>query len=308
MIEYWVSFTIIALLIPLSVFGFIGWSASKMNPKPTKEQYAHAGAKGIALTLFYWLCDLFYMACFQDYLVWKFIFGGTIMVIVFANLAMAFSNPNTKRGLNKIWLIQDFLVGIGLTVYLIYLIPNPDIQQVVIPIVSAIYGGLITLVGVAWTIKKSDKDRKDEEEKKAKPLFTFNMLDKEPVGKEIKKLCVPEDLELSYPQDVYVEFENSDRSIVQLVKLYHDGKWFELQGNTVMLPNKTCFFSFRYNSPLNIFLVVKDTFDKEYYYHVKVVFKYQLLGSSKKFNTLRELKEIPKEEVNKLIKEGTKYE
>lgn len=68
-------------------------------------------------------------------------------------------------------MLQDFLVGIGLTVYLIYLIPEKELQTIILTIVAALYGGLITLVGVAWTIKKSDKDRKEDEIKHEKPYF-----------------------------------------------------------------------------------------------------------------------------------------
>ena len=54
------------------------------------------------------------------------------------------------------------IIGVGLSVYLIYIIPNKDLQAIVIPIVSAVYGGLITLVGVAWTIKDTNDKRKED--------------------------------------------------------------------------------------------------------------------------------------------------
>ena len=60
-------------------------------------------------------------------------------------------------------MVFDFVLGVGLSIYLIYIIPNEGLQNIIIPIVSAVYGGLLTLVGVAWTIKKSDSDRKQEE-------------------------------------------------------------------------------------------------------------------------------------------------
>ena len=274
----------------------------------TKEMEKNANIKLFKVMLFYWLCDLFYMACFIDSLVCKFVFGGLIMTIIFMNLSLSFSNPKEKVALERIGLVQDFLIGIGLTIYLIYIVPNVEVKEILIPVVAAVYGGLITLVGVAWTIRKSDKDRKLEEENKAKPLFTFNMLDKEPVGSTIKKLCVPEDLEIKFEQEVYAELENSEKSTIQLMRLFHDDKWFELQGNRIMLPNKTCFISFRYNSPLNIFLEVEDSLGKKYYYHLKVVFLYKMLGSERKFNTIREINEISETEMNKLIKEEPKHE
>ena len=89
------------------------------------------------------------------------------MVIIFYNLSKVFVNGNDKF---KFGLIQDFIVGLALTMYLIYIIPNQELQNIIISIVSAVYGGLLTLIGVAWTIRKSDKDRKIEEEQKAKPI------------------------------------------------------------------------------------------------------------------------------------------
>ena len=57
-----------------------------------------------------------------------------------------------------------------------------------------------------------------------------------------------------------------------------------------MLPNKTCYFSFKYNSPLNIYLVVKDVFEKEYLYHIEVVFLHTVASTGKNFCTIRSIK------------------
>ena len=53
------------------------------------------------------------------------------------------------------------IVGVALTVYLIYIIPDENLQVVVLAIVGALYGGIMTLVGVAWTIKDG-QDREQE--------------------------------------------------------------------------------------------------------------------------------------------------
>ena len=85
MIGYWTSFILIAIIIPVGIFTFIEWGATKMDTKPTKEQHARACAKGFYYTFFYWLCDLFYMACFINNLICKYVFGGLILVIIFVN-------------------------------------------------------------------------------------------------------------------------------------------------------------------------------------------------------------------------------
>ena len=35
-----------------------------------------------------------------------------------------------------------------------------SLREIITTIVSAVYGGLLTLVGVAWTIRKGDDDRR----------------------------------------------------------------------------------------------------------------------------------------------------
>lgn len=161
----WLIFGLIFLAIPFGLFGIKEYTAKKVNP--TEEQKKIANQRFTLLCLFYWLCDFFYMTFIVKNLIWRFILGGLIMVIIFYNLSKVFVNGNDKF---KFGLIQDFIVGLALTMYLIYIIPNQELQNIIISIVSAVYGGLLTLIGVAWTIRKSDKDRKIEEEQKAKPI------------------------------------------------------------------------------------------------------------------------------------------
>lgn len=162
---YWFAFSIIALSIPIGCVTFKVWAESKNTY--TGEQVKTANIRLAKYMLFYWLLDLFYMACFNQWLVWQFLFGGLAMLIVFYSLTVAFLSENKT---NKWLLLSDFILGIVLTIYLIYIIPNANLQSIVIPVISAVYGGLLTLVGVAWTIKKSNNDRRMEEQQKAKPI------------------------------------------------------------------------------------------------------------------------------------------
>lgn len=162
----WLIFGLIILMVPVGLYEIKNFVAKRINP--TEEQNKIVNQRFAILCLFYWLCDCFYMTFIINNLTWKFIFGGLIMVIIFYNLSKAFINGDSQL---KFGLIQDFIVGVALTIYLIYIIPNENLQQIVIPIVSAVYGGLLTLVGVAWTIRKSDKDRKLEEKNKVKPYL-----------------------------------------------------------------------------------------------------------------------------------------
>ena len=161
----WLLFALVLLLIPLGLVSIKNFALKKITP--TKEQETKANQRLFVLCLFYLLCDFFYMTFIINNLTLRLILGGLIMIIVFYNLSKAFISGNKVFNFG---LIQDFIVGISLTVYLIYIIPNKELQEIIIPIIAAVYGGLLTLVGVAWTIRKSDNDRKIEEEQKAKPI------------------------------------------------------------------------------------------------------------------------------------------
>ena len=165
----WIIFAVVFLLFPIAVVNFKIMAEKRINP--TEEQKKKANLNCGFFILFYWLCDLFYMAVILDSLALKFVFGGLIMLIIFYNLSKAFISGASHF---KWGLIQDFLVGVGMSIYLIYIIPSADLKEVVIPIVSAVYGGLITLVGVAWTIKKTDDDRKAESIIHATPYLQIN--------------------------------------------------------------------------------------------------------------------------------------
>lgn len=170
MTTHWIIFTIIAVITLFAIPALKNWVLSKSKITITPKIESIANSRVVLYIFFYLLCDLFYMSCFINNLICKYIFGGLIMIIIFTNLSKSASIPKDKTNFEKFGMIQDFVVGIALSVYLIYIIPDKDIQDIVIPIVSAVYGGIITLVGVALTIKKSDKDRHEDEMKKAKPL------------------------------------------------------------------------------------------------------------------------------------------
>lgn len=293
---YWFAFALIAVSIPIGCVTVKAWAESK-NTYST-EQVKAANVRLGKYIMFYWLLDLFYMACFNQWLVLQFVFGGLAMLIVFYSLTVAFLSESKT---NKWLLLTDFLLGIGLTVYLIYIIPNDGLQEILIPIISAVYGGLLTLVGVAWTIKSNNKDRKadlerienerkEEERKKAKPLFTFNMFDHIPNVKDGRKLCVTID-DLNKDCSVHAEIENSDKSSFEIKRLYHDKKWYELNGNTVILPNSKVLFAFNFNDVFDMYLEVVDSLGYTYYYELKVL--HLVIGKGDKFfHTIREIKEI----------------
>ena len=179
----WLIFAIVIIVTPFAV-AYVGVCVKRKN-KLTKEQEKAIDVTVIKFILFYWLADLFYMSFIIDSIPCKYIFGGLILLIIFYNLTMSFLSSTKKDALQRVGLLQDFVVGVVLTIYLIYLIPGKQIQingvvtmdnslrDIITTIVAALYGGLFTLVGVAWTIRKGDKDRQEEERKKNVPYITI---------------------------------------------------------------------------------------------------------------------------------------
>ena len=298
----WVIFALILVLIPLGLVSIKNFALKKITP--TKEQETRANQRLFVLSLFYWLCDFFYMTFIINNLTWRFVLGGLIMVIVFYNLSKAFISGNKTFNFG---LIQDFIVGIALTIYLIYIIPNEELQNIIIPIIAAVYGGLLTLVGVAWTIKKSDNDRKLEEQQKAKPIFTFVMKLQPLVNIDGEKVCFDNEEIIKFPNNVTALLENSEQAVFSVEKVYHDNKWWEIQGNKVVLPNSSVYLDFNFTEDVNkLYVEIKDRLGNLYYYQIKVLMlgfltKHKGEKGDRVAHTIRELIEVSKEEINELI-------
>lgn len=108
---------------------------------------------------------------------------------------------------------------------------------------------MFTLIGVAWTIRKSDKDRQVDEKKKAKPIFTFTMLNEEPENYEFGRYCFTE-ANGNFKCHCCFEIENSNLSAFIFKRIRHDGMWSEFVGNYTILPNGKCLLDFLFDSPL----------------------------------------------------------
>ena len=178
---WWAIFVLVALFLPFFVFGMR--SFLKKEKEYTEDQIKTSLKVCWKYVGFYWLMDLFYMAIFnywtaneQSQTLWltlQFVFGGLAMVYIFYNLARAFLSNAQKHG----WgLLQDFSWGIAITVYLIFLIPDSALQTIVMTIIAAIYGGLLTLIGVAWTIKDANDEKKKDLILQHKPIIYAHMM------------------------------------------------------------------------------------------------------------------------------------
>ena len=153
---------------------------------------------------------------------------------------------------------------IAITIYLIFLISNDALQTIVLSITAAVYGGLLTLVGVAWTIKDTNEkrkedllrvenERKEEERKKHIPYIrvSFDMANLPPVvvnanitkGLDFEK---KEDLTLLKNKVFYsVNIKNFDiknissQNIIIKGIIVH-GKFYEFSSEEILEPNVCC--------------------------------------------------------------------
>ena len=263
MCGYWIGFTVYILLI-------IGGIYALKLPK----------LLGIRYLIFSLFIDLFYISIPYQNIACQFIFGGLTLLTIFVNLSVNFVQSNKNKLIKRFELVLDFVLGIGLSIYLIYIIPNEALQNIIIPIVSAVYGGLLTLVGVAWTIRKSDNDRKQEEEQKAKPIVficdTRTLVDelKNPIQRFLlSKKCTGTLKEAKDKNDAYIIHQilihNSDYSYVS-VRGFRINNDYHIYDIGQVLPKNTIidlrsYFKFEYAEEIKyVALILEDMLDNLY--------------------------------------------
>lgn len=233
---------------------------------------------------------------------------GILFFELFALYIVIYSCFSKDTNINRVLIFSSIFVVLGyVTIYKsTYNVDNNDLFNSLISIFSAVIGGGITLAGVAWTIKHEREEKRKDEVEKAKPYFTFNMLYDEPKNIKGLKICIPENLDLNYFCDTYAEIENSNQSVVILNKIYHDGKWGNLEANNMLVHGGKLLLNFQFDNPNNIILEVKDVFGNLYYYILNVLHTTIISGSKIGVHTVRSIKEISKEDLNKILQNGKK--
>ena len=262
---YWFFFGFFAVFCPIAFL----WRSSKIIDKKGGVK-SRAGiailAETVVCIIQFWLYDLLYMAIFNGWLIWQFVFGVISVNIIFVNLVKTFAN---EVKVARFMLALELVIGLGLTIYLIYIIPIDSLRTIVTAIVAAVYGGLLTLSGVAWTIHRSDRLKQEEEIQKAKPIFTFKMQRTNAVDLTVKKVCTICDNEVGADFRCWAILENSNHSVFRIDEIYHDGKWYKAEGNKVVLPNSRVYIDFRLNSLNDIYLKIADSLNNSYYYKLQ---------------------------------------
>ena len=118
--------------------------------------------------LFYTLIDLLYLFIVKDIITGQYIVGIIAILIIFYNSTKSFIKSEKPIIFS---IVQDVLFGLSITTYLIFIIEDSSLQTIVTSIVSAVFGGYITLLGVAWTIKDNNEKRTEDERKSKIPYL-----------------------------------------------------------------------------------------------------------------------------------------
>ena len=113
MTGYWIVFALYLLLVAGGIY------ALKL-PK----------LLGVRYFIFSLFIDLFYIAIVYKNFACQMIFGVLTLLTVFVNLSVNFIHSNKTKLIKRIELVIDFVIGIGLTVYLIYIVPNQKLQEI----------------------------------------------------------------------------------------------------------------------------------------------------------------------------------
>lgn len=170
----WVIFAYTFILIP---FTFMSLLTFKLKDEKCSQEEKREASLNIAKSIIlYWFVDFLYMSIFNKWLIPTFIFGVLAVLIVSFNLSDAFLNGMKNL---RFFIALEMIIGLSVLGYLIYIIPDETIQNIVLTISAALLGGIFTLLGVAWTIKKGDADRKK---------YLWRM---EEDRKEERKKCIP---------------------------------------------------------------------------------------------------------------------
>lgn len=290
---HWFIFGLALILIPIGVLYFFAWGASKTKITPEQMKIA---TKRVCMQIGYlWLLDILYMCIFNQ---WKVAIWCVGIFVIILNTISLINSFLGKTKVVKIFIPFDLLITIGLGIYMIYIIPIPQLQQIVTSVTSAFLGGALTLVGVAWTIRKSNSDRKEEEKKKAKPYFIINMMLSSPLIRSGDRICFNDTPPGVKKYEANCEIQNSNQSIITIKRVFNDDKWEEMLSNNVVLPSMTITLSINCNEFFGKYLEVEDILGNLYYYEFKIL----KISNSKTQNTvytMNYLKEVQYSDIEK---------
>lgn len=301
---YWTIAICVAVISPFALFN--AKIIMEANGNFTAEQKKATTSELGTMMFSIWYVDFTFACMFMDWLIPFFFLAAFYLIKKVYNVSSFLVNRKAATTYSNFLIVGDFVLSFLLLTLLVYKIPDQSLQTIVIALSSALIGGLLTLLGVVMTIKSSDKDRREDEIKKARPVFAYNMLRQEPkLDVVVQRVCISDSSEqLQEACDVYVELENSNLSSFEIKRIYHDSKWIKMEGNTVVLPSAKCLLNFRFIDKSNsLFLEIEDQLGNSYYYQLFVLLLGTKSSNGMVLHTVREIKNIVKEDMEALMKE-----
>lgn len=261
----WVIFGIVALCIPTFFLSLLMFHIK--NDHPSEEAKQKSSLNIMKSILLYWFIDLLYMSIFNGWLIPTFIFGILSIVIIFFNLINAFLNGAKSL---RFFIVLEMILALIMSGYLIFIIPNDSLQEIVLTITAALYGGVLTLVGVAWTIKKGDEDKKESYKLTLKPWLFFLRQRITPEDRTNNPSCVFTTSGLSETKERNLcVLKNTDNGIAILKKIATKNYEYFPVGDAVL--DKNCIFNVYIcfddeDTQEDMRLVVEDVLHNEYVY------------------------------------------
>ena len=302
--SYWLIAICVAVISP---FALVNFKINMFSKDKYSEEQNKAATSRLGIMMFsIWYADFTFICMFMNWLIAFFILASLYLIKMIYNLSFNLVNRKNSSPYSNFLLVADFVLSLLLLILLIYKIEDGTLQTIVISLSAALISGLLTLLGVIMTIKKSDIDRKDDEIKKARPVFSYNMLREEPkLGTTVERVCFTDSTDLTpMACDSYFVIENSNLSSFEIKRLYHDGKWQIMEGNTTILPSSKCIVNFRFNDKVtSIFLEVEDILSNKYYYQLFILYVGSQSSDGMLLHTVREIKSISGDDMDKIIKE-----
>jgi membrane protein len=243
-----------------------------------------------------------------DYI--RYIIGGILIVSFTFSILKGISNLKSKNTFSISFFVLDIICMLSLIVYLIYTIQDIDLRNIILTIVSAIIGGILTLAGVAWTIKYGEKERTRQDYDKAKPMFTLFSIDYDIVNKskDFSKISFELDLKIdpsSQAQIIWGSFINSDNSNFYIENVFpinveHIPKQKAILKNQKFLLRLIIYTSDFMRDIEEVVLTVQDIFGRKFYYKIESKVT-KIDGQYVLMKELVEFTEITYEEFQKII-------
>ena len=151
------------------------------------------------------------------------------------------------------------------------------LKDIIIPIVSAIIGGLFTFLGVFITIKHEKKKEKEEERLANKPLFYRLDLRQEYDYNKAVDFCLGVGNFDDKAGQIFGVIKNTDNAILIIEGVSVNNKLYKsLYGNVIdknQIVNVYVNVSKKLDESDEIIFIIKDIMENEYKYKVEVQYK-----------------------------------